>query len=219
MVIAIDGPAGSGKSTVAHGVAARLGYTYVDTGAMYRAVALLALRRGVDLKNAAALEEVARQADLRFDGQRLLAAGEDVAEAIRAPEVAQAASLVSTAPGVRREMVAQQRRLGQSGSVVMEGRDIGTVVFPEAAVKFFLDASPEARVSRRFQEKPEGHSLEQVAAEIRERDARDRGREHSPLRCAPDAIYLDTTDLTAEEVVEKIVVTSESVRDRGSGNL
>ena len=211
MVIAIDGPAAAGKSTVAQELATRLGYVYVDSGAMYRAVALLALRRGLNLEDGAALERLAAQADIRFvlspQGNRLLAAGEDLTEAIRAPEVSRAASIVSTVPGVRREMVAQQRRLGQAGGVagvVMEGRDIGTVVFPQAEIKVFLDASPEARGRRRFQENPQGRTLEQVTEEIRERDVRDRLRPHSPLLQAPGAIYLDSTELTPEEVVEKI---------------
>ena len=211
MVIAIDGPAAAGKSTVARQLAARLGYVYLDSGAMYRAVALLALRRGLPLQDGAALEHLAAQTDIRFvpspQGSRLLAAGEDLTEAIRTPEVSRAASIVSTVPGVRREMVAQQRRLAQAGGtvgVVMEGRDIGTVVFPEAEIKIFLDASPEARGRRRFEENPKGPSLEQVTGEIRERDARDRLRPHSPLRQAAGAIYLDSTELTTQDVVEKI---------------
>jgi len=207
MVIAIDGPAGSGKSTVARKVAARLGFQYVDTGAMYRAVAQAALEQSISLKDASWLEQLAASLDLRFvsapQGDRLLAAGKDVTEAIRAPEVAQAASVVSTYPGVRCALVALQRGMGGKGRIVMEGRDIGTVVFPDARLKVYLDATPEARGRRRWMEK--GGELEEVVAAIRERDARDRQREHSPLRQAPDAFYLDTSSLTEDEAVERIV--------------
>lgn len=207
MVIAIDGPAGSGKSTVARRVAARLGFQYVDTGAMYRAVAHAALQQRIPLQDALRLEQLAASLDLRFisrpEGDRLLAGGKDVTEAIRAPEVAQAASVVSAIPGVRRALVALQQRLGREGQIVMEGRDIGTVVFPDARLKVYLDASPETRGRRRWLEK--GGDLAQVIEDISQRDARDRQREHSPLRQAPDAHYLDTTSLTEDEVVERIV--------------
>ena len=207
MVIAIDGPAGSGKSTVARKVAARLGFQYVDTGAMYRAVAQAALEQGIPLNDASRLEQLAAALDLRFvsgpQSERLLAGGKDVTEAIRAPEVAKAASIVSTIPGVRRAMVALQRFMGREHHIVMEGRDIGTVVFPDARLKVYLDATPESRGRRRWLEK--GGDLDQVIGDIRERDTRDRQREHSPLRRAPDAFYLDTTNLTEEEAAEGIV--------------
>ncbi len=207
MVIAIDGPAGSGKSTVARKVAARLGYQYVDTGAMYRAVAYAALEQRIPLDDASRLEQLAASLDLRFaassQGDRLLAGGKDVTEAIRAPEVARAASVVSTFPGVRRALVALQQRLGREGHIVMEGRDIGTVVFPDARLKVYLDASPEQRGKRRWLEK--GGDLAQVIDDIRQRDTRDSQREHSPLRRAPDAYYLDTTNLTEDEAVQRIV--------------
>ncbi len=222
MVIAIDGPAGAGKSTVARRLAARLGFLYVETGATYRAVALLALRRGIDLREATALERLAAEADIRLEsgpeGNRLHIGGEDVTEALRAAEVAQAASLVSTVPGVRRHMVALQRRIAQAssaaGGVILEGRDVGSVVFPEADLKVFLDASPEDRARRRFLEQPEGRTLEQVLAEVRERDLRDSRREHSPLVQAPGAFYLDTTGLSVEQVVDRILERLESQRGK-----
>jgi cytidylate kinase len=205
VVIAIDGPAGSGKSTVAREVARRLGFTYIDTGAMYRAVALLALRNGVSLQDAAALTKIAEEANLHFASKnRLFAGGEDLSESIRTPEISQASSMVSTVEGVRRALVAIQQRFGREGDLVMEGRDIGTVVFPGAEVKVFLDASPEERARRRFEEKPDGPPLAAVIAQIRERDLRDTRREHSPLLRAADAVTLDTTGLTIAEVVEKI---------------
>jgi cytidylate kinase len=208
VVVAIDGPAGSGKSTVARELASRLGFVYVDTGAMYRAVALLSLRRGVSLDDAAAVEEVATTANLHFvpdSGQNRLFAGDlDVTESIRTPEISQASSIVSAVPGVRRAMVAIQQRLGREGSLVMEGRDIGTVVFPKAEVKVFLDASPEERARRRFEERLGGPPLTDVIKQIRERDLRDTSREHSPLLPANDAVMLDTTGLTIAQVVEAI---------------
>ncbi len=154
VVVAIDGPAGAGKSTIARRVAARLGFTYVDTGAMYRAVALLALRSQTDLSDAARLEELARAAKIEFEpgSARVLLDGEDVTEAIRRPEISPAASQVSVFPGVRRALVEKQRRMGAERSIVMEGRDIGTVVFPDAAVKLYLDADPEVRALRRVRE-------------------------------------------------------------------
>jgi len=208
VVIAIDGPAGSGKSTVAREVARRLGFIYVDTGAMYRAVALLALRYGISLRDTGALTEIARKADLRFvpdtERNRLFAGEQEVTEAIRTPEVSRASSIVSTVEGVRRALVAIQQRFAQQGDLVMEGRDIGTVVFPDAEVKVFLDASPDERARRRFEEKPDGPPLDTVTAQIRERDARDTQREHSPLQRAADAVVLDTTGMTIAQVVESI---------------
>jgi cytidylate kinase len=205
VVIAIDGPAGSGKSSVAREVAHRLGFVYVDTGAMYRGVALLALRGGVSLSDSAALTKIAETAHLYFGAEnRLFAGDQDVSEKIRTPEISQASSIVSTVEGVRRALVAIQQRLGREGDLVMEGRDIGTVVFPDAEVKIFLDASPEERARRRFEETPGGPPLDVVIAQIRERDARDTRREHSPLLRAPDAAVLDTTGMTIPQVVETI---------------
>jgi len=218
VVVAIDGPAGAGKSTIARRVAERLGCIHIDSGAMYRAVALWALRSGVDLSDMHRLEQLARAARIEFEagtsGVRLN--GEDVSEAIRSPEVSSAASKASVYPGVRRALVEQQRRIGAEHSVVMEGRDIGTVVFPDAEVKIFLDADPEARASRRLRElrqQGEDSNPGRVAQEIRERDQRDRTRAEAPLVQAPDAVYIDTTPLTIEEVEQVIL---KLIRDRVS---
>lgn len=212
LVIAIDGPSGTGKSTVAQKLAARLGYCYVESGAMYRALGLLALETGADLNDAAGLGKLAAEADIRFEsrggtGDRLLLNGRDVTEAVRSPEVTRASSLVSVHFAVRRELVARQRALGREGGVVMEGRDIGTQVFPDADLKLFLDASPEARSERRFRDLAGLGAVTraQVRKEIEERDRRDRERELSPLVPAEDSIYIDTTRLTAGEVVERIL--------------
>jgi len=213
VVVAIDGPAGAGKSTIARRVAARLGFVYVDTGAMYRAVALQALRAGVDLSDAARLEPLAREARIEFEpgGSRTLLDGEDVSEAIRAPEMSQAASRVSTLSGVRRALVEKQRQMGAARSVVMEGRDIGSVVFPNAEVKIYLDADPAVRAARRVREMAEkGQQLDpgQVEREIRERDLRDSTRPDSPLQRAPGAVSVDSTSLDpdrVEQVILKIV--------------
>jgi cytidylate kinase len=194
-VVAIDGPAGAGKSTVARALADALGYTYLDSGAMYRAVALAALRRG------AAAAEVAPA--VRIDvGDHVLLDGADVTSEIRSPEISEAASRAASDPEVRRAMVAEQRRLLADGDWVAEGRDIGTVVAPEAAVKVFLTADPAERARRRAAEL--GVDPATVLAEQAIRDERDRGRAHSPLARAPDAVELDTTDLTLAEVVERI---------------
>jgi cytidylate kinase len=183
-----------------------MGFMYVDTGAMYRAVALLALRQAASLQDAAALTRIAENADLRFSAEnRLFLGSEDVSEKIRTPEISQASSIVSAAPGVRHALVAIQQRFARDGDLVMEGRDIGTVVFPDAGVKVFLDASPEERALRRFAEQPDGPRLDQVIAQIRERDLRDTLREHSPLVRAAGAVVLDTTRMTIPEVVETII--------------
>jgi cytidylate kinase len=204
-VIAIDGPAGAGKSTIARRLAARLGYVYIDSGAMYRAVAVWAIRENVDPDEAHRVAHLAQAADIELlpdRGVRLN--GEDVSDAIRAPEVAVAASRVAANGAVRAALVAKQQHMADCNNVVMEGRDIGTVVFPNARVKIFLDANPLERVRRRAGEQPEVPA-EQLAAQIAERDARDRGRAQSPLIQAPDAVYLDSTGLTAEEVEEEIL--------------
>ena len=205
-IVAIDGPAGSGKSTVARAVAHRLGYTYIDSGAMYRCVALWAVRLEMDLHDMHRLEQLAQQASIRFQDGAVLLNDEDVSRAIREPRVSDAASKVAAYPGVRRAMRQEQRRIAKLGPVVMEGRDIGTVVFPEARVKIFLDASSEARAGRRAAEM--GAPLQEVAGEMASRDQRDRTRAEAPLTQAPDAEYLDTTALTsaeAEEAVLKLV--------------
>lgn len=203
VIVAIDGPAGAGKSTVARSVAQRLGFLYIDTGAMYRAVALWALRAGVPLDDTHRLEQLARQARIELTGEQVLLNGEDVTAAIREPEVGAAASQAAASGGVRRAMVEEQRRMGAARSAVMEGRDIGTVVFPDAQVKIFLDADPEERARRRAKET--GAAQQQVAREIRERDHRDRTRAEAPLTQAPDAEYLDTSQLSADQVEEAIL--------------
>lgn len=203
VIIAIDGPAGAGKSTIARSLAHRLGYTYIDTGAMYRAVALWAMRANIDLDDLHRLEQLAREARIEFDGETVRLNGEDVTAAIREPGISDAASKVSIAPGVRRAMREEQRRIGAQNSVVMEGRDIGTVVFPDAQVKIYLDADPGIRASRRAKET--GAAVDQIAKEIEDRDLRDRSRTEAPLTQAPDAEYLDTTNLTQAEVEEAIL--------------
>src|SRR5271168_4748294 len=213
LIIAIDGPVGSGKSTLARRVAALLDYVYVDTGAMYRAIALKALRNGVPLDAGEALAALAidTRIDLRArDGaQQVLLDGEDVTAAIRTPDVAQAASKVALVPGVRKVLVAEQRRAGAEGGVVMEGRDIGSVVFPDADLKIFLTASPEIRAERRWrehQQKGDSVDLARTLVEIRERDRRDRERATSPLVQAPDAVVVDSTAMEPEEVARLVVM-------------
>lgn len=209
-VVAIDGPAGAGKSTVARLLADRLGYIYLDSGAMYRCVALEALRRGVTPEEAS---PIADSVEITFDPaaigepQRVLLGGEDVTQAIRTPEVSQLASKVAAVPGVRHALVRLQQALGASGGVVMEGRDIGTVVFPEAELKVFLTASPEERARRRFAEleaRGEQIAYETVLAEQRERDLRDQTRETSPLKPAPEAVILVSDGRTIEQIVEEL---------------
>jgi CMP/dCMP kinase len=221
LTIAIDGPAGAGKSTVARLLAQRLGYTYVDSGAMYRAVALNVVRNEIAPAEQDEIAALTRATRIEFqpgeDGgqQRVLLGGEDVTEAIRQPEVARMASVVSAIPGVRSALVALQQGLGTSGGVVMEGRDIGTVVFPNAEVKLFLTASPEERAARRHADSlARGNvaTLEQVRAEQDERDRRDATRSVSPLVAAADAIVLVSDELTPDEVVEEIVEMIEARR-------
>jgi len=214
--IAIDGPAGAGKSTVARLVADRLGYLYIDTGAMYRAVALLALRAGVALDDAENLTSLAEGMDLELasapGGCRVLAEGEDITVAIRLPEVGNAASPVSAVAGVRKALVARQQALAAMGAVVMDGRDIGTVVLPEAACKIYLTASPQVRAERRTREllgKGITADPEQIEQELMQRDQRDMNREHSPLCQAKDAVLLDSSGLTIDQVVERIVAIAE----------
>ncbi len=210
IVVAIDGPAGAGKSTIARALAGRLGFLFIDTGAMYRAVALWAIRTGTALDDMHRLDQLARQARIEFGAgnTRVLLNGEDVTDAIREPEMADAASKVSTVPAVRRALVELQRKMATENSVVMEGRDIGTVVFPEAQVKIFLDASPAVRALRRLGDlKAKGIEVapEQLEREIADRDRRDRTRAEAPLMQAPDAMYLDSTALTIDEVQEHIL--------------
>lgn len=218
IVVAIDGPAGAGKSTLARRVAAKLGFVYVNSGAMYRAVALWALRLGVSLTDMYRLEQLAKEAqiELSADGARVLLNGDDVTEALREPGISEAASRVSVVQGVRRALVAAQRAIAPERSIVMEGRDIGSVVFPDAQVKIFLDADPSVRARRRALEwEREGReaAANAAAGEIDARDRRDRTRPESPLVQAPDAELLDTTNLSpeqAEEIVLRIVRTRVS---------
>lgn len=210
IVVAIDGPAGSGKSTIAKRLAARLGFLYIDTGAMYRAVGLWALRTGIPLDDMLRLEQLARAARIGLESHpaRVWLNGEEVTDAIRTPDVSEAASRASAIPGVRRALVAKQRELGAASSVVMEGRDIGTVVFPEADVKIYLDARPSVRAQRRLKElREKGAALtpEETEREIALRDERDRGRADSPLRQAPDAAVVDSSEMSIEEVEETIL--------------
>ena len=202
MVIAIDGPAGAGKSSVARALAVRLGFTYLDSGAMYRCVALAALEAGAALDDDAALGGLAGSLAIGLDGERVLLDGREVSTSIREPRVTEAASQVSVHPAVREALVAEQRRLIAAGRYVAEGRDIGTVVSPEAPLKVFLTASPEERAQRRAAQTGEDPAA--VLAAQGERDARDEGREHSALRPAQDAIEIDTTGLALDDVVGRI---------------
>lgn len=213
ITVAIDGPAGAGKSTLARRIAHRLGFVYIDTGAMYRAVALWAIRLNIALSDMHRLEQLAEQAQIDFisGSDAILLNGEDVSGAIRAPEMAEAASKISPIPAVRRALVRRQRELGQRSSIVMEGRDIGTVVFPEADVKIFLDAEPDARAERRALELEA--PAEQVAADLHQRDQRDRTRAEAPLVQAADALYIDTTGMSIEQVEEALL---KIVRERTS---
>jgi len=218
LVIAIDGPAGSGKSTIARRVAAKLGFLYIDTGAMYRTVGLWALRAGIPLDDMHRLGGLAKAANIELSSSpaRVSLNGEDVSEAIRTPEVSDAASKSSAVPAVRRALVEKQREMGARNSVVMEGRDIGTVVFPDAEVKIFLDADPEVRAERRVKELCEKGATpnpQEVNREVKDRDQRDRTRADSPLVQAPDALLVDTTGLSLDEVEELIL---KIVRERTS---
>ena len=218
LIIAIDGPSGAGKSTIARAVARRMGFTYIDTGAMYRAVALWALRADVDLDDPYRVERLAKEARIEFGlGGEVLLNGEDVTAAIREPRVSNAASKVAAIPGVRRAMREEQRRVGSRTSVVMEGRDIGTVVFPEAQVKIYLDANPEVRAQRRAEEI--GADADQVARDQAERDRRDSTRAEAPLTQAPDAEYLDSTGLAPEQVEEAILKIVRARTSNGKAHI
>jgi len=217
IIIAIDGPVGSGKSTLARRVAALLGYIYVDTGAMYRSVALKALRRQLSLDgNTEQLVSLAQETriDLRAEdgSQQVFLDGEDVTAAIRTPEVAQAASKIAVVPALRRVLVSEQRRAGERGGVVMEGRDIGSVVFPDAQLKIFLTASPEIRAERRWrehQQKGDKIDIARTLEEVRERDRRDRERSASPLVRAEDAVLVDSTAMEPDEVARLVVLLAK----------
>ncbi len=207
MVIAIDGPAGAGKSTVARAVAEALGFTYLDSGAMYRCVALAGIERGADLDDGAAMGDLAGSLRIELDGERVTLDGADVTKAIRDLRVSAAASRVSVHPGVREAMVSHQRRLIAAGRYVAEGRDLGTVVSPDAPLKVFLTASVEERARRRAAQSGEDEAAVLVAQ--RERDERDENREHSALRAAKDAVEVDTTGLTPDEVAARLIRLAE----------
>ncbi|MBI1749576.1 MAG: (d)CMP kinase [Acidobacteria bacterium] len=247
LIVAIDGPVGSGKSTVARRVAELLGYTYLDSGAMYRAVALKAMRRGIPLDDAMRMDQLAKET--RIDlvptnsessgakapgqesnayagaeaqtpyGTRVLLDGADVTAEIRTPGASQSASKIAVLAGVRRHLVAEQRRAGAAGGVVMEGRDIGTVVFPDADLKIYLDASVEVRAQRRLQEhmaRGETISLEKMMEEVRQRDQRDKEREASPLVRAADALLVDNTAMDVEETARLIVMLAGEKQGSGA---
>ncbi len=212
LIIAIDGPAGAGKSTVARHLATHFGLLNLETGAMYRAFARKAIAQDVNPDDAEALTALAAGTTIELepmpDGNRVLLDGQDVTAMLRSAEVTQAASRVSVHPAIRSWMVNLQRAMGRQGGVVMEGRDIGTVVFPDADLKFFLDASPEARSQRRYLEAPQATATHAALhEELRKRDERDRNRVESPLRPAPDAIVIDSTEMTLDEVLKTIEET------------
>jgi cytidylate kinase len=215
MIVTIDGPAGSGKSTAARMLAARLGFHFLDTGAMYRAVALACLEAGIDPHDADRAAALAADLSFELHDDRIVLNGRDVSQAIRTDAVSAAASVVATHSAVRRILVRLQQETAAGQDFVSEGRDQGTVAFPEAACKFFLTADPDERARRRckeLEERGERVSLEDMRRTIRERDERDAAREHGPMRQAPDAVVLDTSGLTLEEVTDKL---EQIVRDRG----
>jgi cytidylate kinase len=211
-IITIDGPAGAGKSTVSKMLARKLNFLYLDTGAMYRAVALRAQREGVDPNDEGGLEKLCQRLEISFqedrEGQRVICQGEDVTEGIRDPEIGWMASTVSMKRPVREALVRMQRKIGSRGKIVAEGRDTGTVVFPRAKYKFFLNANPQERARRRFRElaaRGLAVNLEEIKKEMKERDEQDSSRQLAPLRPAEDARMIDSTGLTPEEVVEGIL--------------
>jgi CMP/dCMP kinase len=209
LIIAIDGPAGAGKSTIASRLARKLGYANLESGAMYRALALKAIEGDISFDDEAALDNLAHKSRIKIEpalgGNHVLLDGRDVTQRVREEDVSQAASRVSVHPKVREWMVARQRELGVNGGVVMEGRDIGTKVFPHAQVKIFLDADPVIREQRRIQQQSSrGGSAEAMAAELRERDRRDRTRANSPLVAAPDAMVIDSTSMSEDEVLQRV---------------
>ncbi len=221
MIIAIDGPSGAGKSTVAKALAKRLGYLYIDTGAMYRALALKAKENGIETNDENGLTKLASELDINFintDNQTyIFCNGQNITEAIRTPEISMIASEISKSAGVRQEMVKKQRQMGRMGGVVLEGRDIGTVVFPDADVKFYLDADLDERGRRRYKElveKGQEVDLEQTIKDIMQRDLSDMKRNHSPLRKAEDAILIDSTNLSVEEVIKEMINIISQTKER-----
>jgi cytidylate kinase len=223
-IIAIDGPSGAGKSTLGRMLARELGLLYIDTGAMYRAVALAVTRAGVSTADPEAVAEAARRAEIQLAGDpdslQVRLDGSDVSEEIRGEQIGHTASVVSAIPEVRRELVRRQRELGASGGVVLDGRDIGTVVFPDADVKFFLTAVPEERARRRHDEerlKERDQTFEATLADINARDRRDASREDSPLRIADDAVVIDTTELPVEEVYRHMLAVIRERRPDARG--
>jgi CMP/dCMP kinase len=218
IVIAIDGPSGSGKSTVGKAIARRLGYLYIDSGAVYRAIGLKTVETNTALEDSAAIARLARQSEISLGGDpdhlRVFLEGRDVTTEIRFPDASHASSVVATVPEVREAVVEKLREMARGGGVVMDGRDIGTKVFPHAQLKLFLDASIGVRARRRCDEERERGrdvSVEQISAELEERDRRDRERTATPLVKAPDAIFLDTSDMSLDRVVEHVL---EIVRTR-----
>jgi cytidylate kinase len=212
LVIAIDGPSGVGKSTVGKALARRFGYLFVDSGAVYRAVGRKALDAGVSLDDAAAVARIARDADIRLEGDpdhlQVFLDGRDVTQEIRLPDASHASSVVATIPAVREAVVDKLREMSRAGGVVMDGRDIGTKVFPHAQVKLFLEAAPDVRAARRFlEERERGRdvTIEQINAELAERDRRDRQRAATPLVKAPDAILIDTSSMPLDRVIERVL--------------
>ncbi|CAN5708303.1 (d)CMP kinase [soil metagenome] len=215
LIIAIDGPSGAGKGTISRALASRLSYRHVDTGAMYRAIGWKALREGIQLDDEAAVAALSERAVLDVEDDRVAIDGAEVGHAIRTPEMDRAAAIVARHPAVRRTLVSRQRAVGVPGGVVMEGRDIGTVVFPDADVKIYLDASPEERARRRANDPahraPAGRILSDVATALAERDKSDFTRAVSPLAVAADAVQIDTTGLSVEAVVDRVMAAVESV--------
>lgn len=209
LIVAIDGPSGAGKGTVARAVARALQYRHVDTGAMYRALAWKVMQEGGDLSDEAGVAAAGERAAFELEAGRVRIDGQDVAAAIRTPAIDAAAAQVARHPAVRRTLVARQREYGRGGAIVMEGRDIGTVVFPGADVKIYLDASPEERARRRALDpahaSPKGRELSEVASALAERDRSDSTRAVSPLAVAPDAVVVDTTGLSVEDVVARVL--------------